>query len=197
MRIIYVLVLALLVLSSSSCIQLEGSTVPSRYFVLELMDSSTNFISEKNLTIIIDLADFPEYLKRPQVVAQRQKNMIHFSNSQRWASPLEDQVLHLLTNNLELLLPRATIRISPWHSKHHGDRNLHLSVKKLSGILGQQSHIDIRWQIVGKDGEKRSGQFLDQRSIDNSYEGLVVALNHGLEMLSKKLALELAEPEQN
>lgn len=192
MKIFGYLILVVLVVSTSACIQLPGPAPPRQYFVFESIASSTGIYSNKSLTIIVDLVEFPEYLKRPQIVVKRQENIIHFSDNQRWATPLEGQVLSLLTNHLKLLLPQANISISPWHNNRHVDHNLQLSVKKLSGILGHQSAIDIHWQIVDKDGEKRSGHYSDQRSIDSSYADLVRALNRGLEGLSEELAIALA-----
>jgi uncharacterized lipoprotein YmbA len=194
MKISRYLILTLLLASTSACIQLGESVVPSQYYVLESMDSSSEAFSNKTLIIDIELTEFPEYLKRPQVVQHRQ-NVIYFTDTKRWAAPLEEQLLSQLTNNLELLLPRATIVIRPWLSHRQPDFYLQLSVKKLSGILGHQTDIDIRWNTVNKNGEHRSGQFIDHRTINNSYEELVGSLNRSLEELSKILAQELAEPE--
>jgi len=195
MKLCRYMILTLLVISTSACIQLGESIVPSQYYVLEPMTSNTDIYSDKSLVIAIELFDFPEYLKRPQIV-QHQQNMIYFTDTQRWATPLEGQVLSLLTSNLAMLLPQATIIISPWQSNRHVDHKLQISVNKLSGALGQQTDIDIRWYNVDKNGKKHSGQFVDRRPINDSYEEFVRALNRGLDKLSKTLALELAKPEQ-
>jgi uncharacterized lipoprotein YmbA len=194
MKICRYLILTLLVVSTSACIQLGESVVPSQYYVLESMAGNNETYSNKSLTINVEMTEFPEYLKRPQVV-QHQQNVIYFTDTKRWAAPLEEQVLSLLHSNLELLLPQATIVIRPWQSHRHPDLYLQLSVKKLSGILGFRTDVDIRWQTVDKNGEQRSGQFVDHRTINDSYEDLVGSLNRSLEELSKTLAQELAKPE--
>lgn len=188
------LILTLLVVSISACIQLGESVVPSQYHILESMSNNSESYSQKDLIIAVELTEFPEYLKRPQIV-QHQQNVIYFTDTKRWATSLERQVLSLLTSNLELLLPRATIFISPWHSSRYVDYYLQLAVKKLSGELGHQTDIDIRWQIVDKHGEQRSGQFVDHRSINDNYEEFVESLNRSLEEWSKSLAQELAQLE--
>ncbi|MFO7813035.1 MAG: ABC-type transport auxiliary lipoprotein family protein [Pelovirga sp.] len=193
MKIYSYLILTLLVLSTSACIQLGESVVPSQYYVLESMTNNSETYSKENLIISIELTEFPEYLNRPQIV-QHQQNKIYFTDAKRWATPLEGQLLSLLTSNLELLLPQATIFISPWQSNHQADYYLQLSVKRFSGALEYQTDIDIRWHTVDKYGEQRSGQFVDHRPINDSYEEFVRALNSGLEELSKILAQELAQP---
>lgn len=190
MKISRYMILMLLVMLSTACIQLGESVVPSQYFVFKPMPNTTDAISEKRLLIAIKLIDFPDYLKRPQVV-QQQENFVYFTDTKRWATPLEDQVLSLITSNLELLLPEISINVSPWQSNQHVDYNLQISVKQLSGILGQQSDIEIRWSIADKEGKKIRGHFVDRRLIDDSYEGLVKGLNNGLDELSEKLASAL------
>ncbi len=196
MNMLRYLVLMILVAVTTACIQLGGPAPPNQYFILESIAKSTSIFSSNNLVVTIELIEFPEHLKRPQVVVQRQENIIYFSDNQRWATPLEGQILALLTSNLELLLPQATVKISPWHNNRDDDYKLQLAVKKLSGTLGHHSTIDIRWNIVGKDGDKRTGQYLNQRSIGDSYEELVRALNQGLEGLSRELAVEITKPGQ-
>ncbi len=181
------MILILLMVSTSACIQLGESVVPSQYFVFKSMSYNTDIYSDKRLSIDIELVDFPDYLKRPQVVLH-QDNIISFTDTKRWATPLEGQVLSLITSNLELLLPETSIKVRPWQSNQHVDLNLQIAVKKLSGVLGKQSDIDIRWKIADKHGKQFRGHFVDRRSIDESYEGLVLALNRGLDELSKKLA---------
>ncbi len=193
MKIYPFVILTLLVVSTPACIQLGESVVPSQYYILEPMSNNSEPYSQKGLNIAVEIIEFPEYLKRPQIV-QHQQNVIYFTDKMRWATPLEGQVLSLITSNLELLLPEATIFISPWQNNRHADHYLQLSVKKLSGELGYQTDIDIHWHTVEKDGEQHSGQFVDHRSINDSYEEFVRSLNRSLEEFSKKLALELAKP---
>lgn len=194
MRIFHYLIFLFLLVLTSSCIQLKGSTPPSHFFVLESITNSTDILSDRSLIVAIELVEFPEYLMRSQIVTQRQKTIFHISDIQRWATPLEDQVLNLIANNLKLLLPESTVVISPWQSNRHVDYNLQISVKKLSGILGQETDVDIRWQLADQGGGKYRGHYIDQRPIDDSYESLVKALNRGLEGLSRELATALAKP---
>ncbi len=193
MQISRFIILTILILSTSACIQLGESVVPDQYFVLEPMSESADFISDSSLFITIESVDFPDYLKRPQVV-QHQKNLIYFSDIKRWASPLEDQFLSILSNNLERLLPYTTISISPWQNNRSADYKLQIWVKSFSGILGQTTDIDIHWRILDKDDNQRTGRYFDQRPVDDSYEGLVRALNRGLDGVSKELAKGLATP---
>lgn len=194
MRIFLYPILLLLLVLTSSCIQLKGSTPPTHFFVLEPMTNNPDILSDNSLIITIELTEFPEYLKRAQIVTQHQNNIIHISEIQRWANPLEDQVLNLIANNLQLLLPDSTVVIRPWQINRQSDYNLQVSVIKMSGKLGHETDMDIRWQLADQQGGKYRGHYIDQHPIDDSYEGLVKALNRGLEGLSRELARTLAKP---
>ncbi|MBW6508255.1 MAG: PqiC family protein [Desulfuromonadales bacterium] len=193
MRTFHYLSLLLLLLLASACVQIKGSTPPSHFFILESITTSPDILSDSYFIIAIELTEFPEHLKRSQIVTRQQNNIIHISEIQRWATPLEDQVLNLIANNLRLLLPESTVVIKPWQINRQVDHTLQISVKKMSGILGQKTDVDIRWQLADQKGAKYPGHYIDQRPIDDSYEGLVKALNRGLEGLSRELARELAK----
>lgn len=195
MNLLKYLLFLLLQVLISACIQLPGAPPPKQFFVLESITNDTDFLSAKKLRVVLELTDFPEHLKRYQIVAQQQANIIHLSDAKRWATPLEDQLLTLLADNLQVLLPEATIVISPWQSDRHADHSLQIAVNKLSGILGQKTDVDIRWQLTSKTGGNSRGYYIDQQPIDKSYEGLVKALNRGLDGLSRELARALAESE--
>jgi len=89
------MIMTLLVISTSACIQLGESVVPSQYYVLESMSNNTDIYSDKSLVIAIELTDFPDYLKRTQIV-QHQQNVIYFTDIKRWATPLEEQLIRNL-----------------------------------------------------------------------------------------------------
>ena len=184
----------ILVLATSACIQLQGSAPVNRYFLLEPMTEADNIYSYDTLSASIEVVDFPDYLRRTQVVVQQRDNILHFSDSQRWATTLEDNIVTVLRSNLEQLIPHATITIGPWQGSRTDDKRLQLSVRKFTGILGQRSDVDIRWRITSIDGKEYSGSFVHQQVIDDSYEDLIRALNLGLEELSKELVTVLVKP---
>ena len=186
--------LVALILATSACIQLQGSPPTSRYFLLEPMTEVDQIYSDSSLSISVEVVDFPDYLRRSQVVVQQRNNILHFSDSQRWATALEDNIVTVLRSNLELMLPDAVISIGPWQGSRTDDKRLQLSIRKFTGILGERSDVDIRWRITSIDGKRHSGPFVHQHPIDDSYEELIRALNLGLEELSKELAAVLVKP---
>lgn len=186
--------LLILVLATSACIQLQGSPPVSHYFFLEPMSDVEESYTETTLTTGIELVDFPDYLRRPQIVVQQEDNILHFSDSQRWATALEENMVTVLRSNVEQMIPGAAVSIGPWQGNQANDYKVLLSVRKFAGILGQHSDVDIRWRIISVAGNKHSGTFIHRHVIGDSYEELIRALNLALETLSKELVTVLLEP---
>lgn len=187
------MLLVILVLATSACIQLQGLPPASRYFLLEPMSDVDKIHVESTLAINIEVVDFPDYLRRPQVVVQQQDNILHFSDSQRWATALEENIAAVLRNNVEQMIPAATVLIGPWHGSQANENMVQLSVRKFTGILGQHSDVDIRWRVIFVAGNELSGTFTHRHAIDDSYEELIRALNLALAKLSKELVTVLLE----
>lgn len=183
-----------LLLVTIGCIQLKGSAPPTQYYMLEAITNHHELSSHDNLTILIEMIDFPAYLKRKQIVFQSQRNIIHFSDAYRWAVPLEENTTDVLRKNLEKMLPGARISVSPWQTERSIDRRVLVSINRFTGSPGNQTDIEVHWRIIAANGAQQSGHFIDQSPLGDGYEVLVRGLNHGLERLSLELATALIEP---
>lgn len=185
------ILLVVLLFSVSACIQLQPTSLTSRYFVLEPMTVADSYYSQGTLNIIVELIEFPDYLRRPQVVTKQDNNILRTSDSKRWATPLEENIVSVIRSNLEIMLPDTSVIIGPWHTNRNHDRKLQLSVVKFSGTLGQYSDVDIRWRITTVDDEIRSGTFAYHQTVNDSHDDLIRVLNRALDVLSKELATAL------
>ena len=184
--------LSMLLLLCTSCIQIGSDPQPMHYYLLEGMSEIPNIYSSNELNINLELINFPEYLDRLQIVTRNDKDGIDFSDSERWAEPLQDNLTRILRENLALMLPGADITVSPWENSSSGAVKVKLVVNKLLGKLGDRTQVDIRWTIGNDSDQTKQGHFIDQQPIDNSYQDLVVGLNNGINNLSQELAGELA-----
>lgn len=183
---------AVLLLLCTSCIQIGSDPQTIHYYLLESISEAPIIYSDKTLTIDIELIEFPDYLDRPQIVTHAELNTIKFTAAERWAEPVQDNLMRILRENLALILPAANISISPWEHSSATAVKIKLVINKFSAELGDHTEIDIRWKIRNGTGKTTQGHFTDQQPIDNSYRDLVAGLNSGIENLSLKLARELA-----
>ena len=185
----YILILLLLLLSS--CIQMIGDPEPVNYYLIEELSKGVDSCSDKDLTIDIQLVNFPTYLDRLQIITQK-NNTVKFSEHDRWAEPLQGNLEQVLRKNLRILLPNAEITVSPWEISTKDAIKTKIMVNKFSGKLGGHTDVDIRWTIEMEDGKIRQGHLTDRQPVGNTYQELVSGLNVGINNLSLKLAKDLA-----
>ncbi len=184
---------SIVLLLCTSCIQIGSDPQPIRYYLLESMPEAPNIYSNKTFIINLKLVDFPDYLDRLQIVTRDKNNGIEFSDLERWAEPLQDNLTRVLRENLALVLPEANISINPWENSSNNAIKVKLVVNKILGKLDDHSQVDVRWTIENARGQTIQGHFIDRQPIGNSYQDLVVGLNNGINHLSVELAKELVK----
>jgi len=183
--------LSILLLLCTSCIQIGSDPQPVQYYLLESMTDAPEILSGEALNIDLELVNFPDYLDRLQIVTRNDNNGIDFSDSARWAEPLQDNLARILRENIAQMLPGARISISPWENSSNEAVKVVLVVNKFFGKLGDHSQVDIRWAIDNEDGSTIQGHFIDQQPIGNNYQEMIVGLNSGINNLSLELAKKL------
>ena len=184
--------LILLLLLCSSCIQMFDDPQPIHYYLLEGVPQETDTASDKALTITLQLTSFPVYLDRLQIITKNDDNTINVAAHDRWAEPIQGNILQTVRENLRIILPAANIAISPWEKSTTDAIKINFMVNKFSGKLGERTDIDIRWTIDGGAVERLQGHFTDQQPTGDSYQELVAGLNSGINNFSLELAKNLS-----
>lgn len=185
--------LSVLLLLCTSCIQIGSDPQPMHYYLLESNNLGAGIYSSKALNINLELIGFPDYLDRLQIVTRNDNNGINLSDSERWAEPLQDNLPRILRENLALMLPNSRISVSPWENSNDNAIKVKLIINKFLGQFDDYTYIDIRWIIDNGKDQLIQEQFIDQQPISNSYQDLVAGLNNGINLLSQKLAQNLAD----
>ena len=184
--------LILLLLLCSSCIQMFDDPQPIHYYLLEGVPQETETASDKALTITLQLTSFPAYLDRLQIITKNDDNTINVAAHDRWAEPIQGNILQTVRENLRIILPAANIAISPWEDSTKEAIKIKIMVNRFSGKLGERTDIDIRWTIVDDMGSHLQGHFTDQQPIEETYQELVAGLNSGINNFSLELAKNLS-----
>ncbi len=102
-KIKFNLLLCLLIISGCSYSPLEET----HYYLLnnqKTLDIKVEDILIKNTeqtsTVLINMADLPEYLNQPNLLIQINKHQLHFSHHNMWAEPLKKGILKSLAHDL-------------------------------------------------------------------------------------------------
>ena len=186
--------LLVLLLLTSSCVQLGSDPQPLRYYLLQPNPAAQPLSFPPATGISLEPIRMPAYLDRPQLTTLNQNNQVIIAPLDRWAEPLEDNFSRILKENLSrhLLAPGGAAQL--WQTNSHANLLVKLTINSFDGILGKQTTVDIRWTIAKTGTPKWSlqGRFVDKTPIGHSYTELVQGLNRALDKFSYKLAQELS-----
>lgn len=133
----------------------------------------------------------PRMLNRAQIVTRATPNRVAMDDFHRWAGDLEDNFLHVLTENLAALVAPHPVRAFPWEALDAPRYRVAVTVQRLDGSLEDSVVMDVLWNITDIEAGK---QILSKRSVVNEavkkpdYESFVAAQSRAIGVLSKEMA---------
>jgi len=189
--IIKAVALGLLLMTFMAC----ASNAPSRFYVLSSLtgtDGEPEMASDKRqVTIGIGPVELPAYLDRQQVVTRVSANELHLAEFDEWAEPLDDSFMHVLMENLSVLLSKNLFTIFPVRGSESIDYQVEVEVIRFDGSLAGDASLLVRWTIFGEDAKKllltRKSSFKEATG-GTGYEALVAAQSRTVEALSREIA---------
>ena len=183
----------LFLLLCTSCIQLGGTPGIQQYYLLEPRTSAP-VVGETEFNLELQQVKLPAYLDQPNIVTHDQANMIKFSDSERWAGPLVDNISLVIRADLAQSFPNARISISPWEIAGPEPYRLNIVIERFSGQPGRMATLVADWSIIdSRHTEIASGHFNNQLPVGDSYRDLVQGLNKNLHLLDERIAKDLAQ----
>jgi uncharacterized protein len=169
------------------------ASTPSHFYVLNTLSASETVpapVAAQSPVIGVGPITLPKYLDRPQIVTRVGRHQLALGEFDRWAEPLQDNVLRVLAENLASLVPTDHILLHPWTRSVTVDYQVSMEVLQFDGWLGGESTLLARWSIL--DGAERE---LFNRMVHlhapnggQGYEAMVVVMNQMLETLSRDIA---------
>jgi len=153
------LLLAIIILGTSTVMAGCGSSPVTRYYVLAPLSNSEGGNkpagNKDDPAIGIGPVQFPKYLDRPQIVTRSSRNQIDIGDFYQWAEPLKDNFINVIAVNLSILIPTERIVVYPWSRSTPIGYQVLIEVTRFEGKLGGDSMLTARWSILGKD--KKTG----------------------------------------
>lgn len=186
-----------LALALGGCVAISNSPTP-RFYALQAMDESQaneKFNIPSSVIIGIGPVTVPEYQNRPQIVTQDTNNLLAFAQFDRWGEPLDLALLRLISANLSVMLPGATLEISPWNLAIPVKYQVILDVVRLESRLDNDLSFTVQWSVIDLENKK---MMLTKRSEfskpiePHSYSGLAKTLSMECASLSGEIAKTLS-----
>jgi uncharacterized lipoprotein YmbA len=174
----------------------------SKFFVLTPISDpsvpSAPVTSARPLAIGLGPVDFPDYLKRPQVVTRTSANELDFSPVDRWGEPLEVNFNRVLSENLSQLLGTSDIIDYPWSRRTDINYQVVINVQRFETDSNGQSQLRARWIIrdgtTGKDLYASQTVAAVSSPMDNAQSAR--ALSSDLGSLSRDVANKIIQLHQ-
>lgn len=186
-----------LALALGGCIAMSKSPTP-RFYALQAIDESyagEKFNIPSSVIIGIGPVKVPEYLNRPQIVTQDTNNLITFAQFDRWGEPLDLALLRLVSANLSVMLPDATLEISPWNLAIPVKYQVIMDVVRLESRLDKDVSLTVQWSVIDLENKKmmliKRSEF-SQPIEPHNYSGLARTLSMECASLSDKIAKTLS-----
>jgi uncharacterized lipoprotein YmbA len=191
-------------IAAAGCSPLAPRPNDSRFFILTPLAGGANPAASaastpaRQLAIGIGPIDFPDYLRRSQVVTRSAPNQIELSTVDRWGEPLDKNFQRVLSENLAQLLATYRIEQYPWNRKTQVDYQIAINVQNFETTTDGQSQLNARWII--KDGSNGKDLYSSETTANTAVgtgdTGASSGLSNDLATLSREIASRVTELSQ-
>jgi uncharacterized lipoprotein YmbA len=186
----------------ASCSPLAPQPDRSKFFILTplaegsapVSTPAAGATSNSLLTIGIGPIDFPEYLRRLEVVTRTSPNQLDLSAEKRWGEPLDKNFARVFSENISRLLNTQQIEKYPWPVRTHIDYQIEVNVQRFETTSDGQSQLTARWVI--KDGTGKdlyASETSASAQVGPGETGASAALSSDLATLSREVADRVTE----
>lgn len=190
---------------AAGCSPLAPQPDRSKFFILTpLADSSgaaapAGSFANSPLTIGVGPIDFPDYLRRLEVVTRASPNQLDLSAEKRWGEPLDKNFARVFSENISELLNTQQIEKYPWPVRTHVDYQIAIDVQRFETTSDGQSELIARWII--KDGATGKDLYASETRasapVGPGETGASAALSTDLGTLSREIAARVTELRQH
>jgi len=173
----------------------------SKFFVLTPATDATSAMPRtgNGPTIGLGPVRLPAYLDREEIATRIDLNQMQYSETDRWAEPLDTDFRRTLEKDLAAALGTAQIVPFPWFAPARPDYKIEVDVDRFERNEKGDSQLTSHWTI--KDG--KSGKLLFAKASDINHpaqsggtEASVAALSTNVGELSDQIATAVRELEE-
>ena len=172
------------------------ASTPSRFDILNTLTASETIpgtAAAQGPVIGVGPITVPKYLDRPQIITRSGRNQLGLGEFDRWAEPLQDNVLRVLGENLAFLIPTDQVLLHARPQSATLDYQVTVDMLHFDVWLGGESILLAHWSIL----DRAELPLLSQQASLNvlvgggDYEAMVAALSELLARLSGDIAVAI------
>jgi uncharacterized lipoprotein YmbA len=173
---------------ATGCSVLDPQPDRTQFFVLSPLAEPAEGAGLQNAVVALGPVKLPDYLGRLEIATRTDENRLKFSDTDRWAEPLDVNFTRVLSQDLAILMNLGDIVSYPWFADTHVDYQIPVHVSRFEGQDEGDVVLQARWS--GK--AVKSGALLyakDSRIVEKGGEnGTVGAMNAAVTELAREIA---------
>jgi hypothetical protein len=150
--------------------------------------------------IAVGPVHLPGYLDQDQIVTRISQNGFTLSDGNRWAEPLEDNMGHVLAQNLSMLLQNDQVSLNLWPGRQRPIYQLEIDVLSFETDTAERAQLVARWflrDVASRQTIAEQETRLTDSAAGGSTEQLVASLSQALGDFSVEIAKVICETVQH
>jgi len=177
-----------------------ASTAPTRFYSLNPMDATDTApvaaSADQDFVIGVGPVKIPDYLNRSNIVTRTSQNQLKFSEFDKWAGFLENDISRVIAENLSVLAYTEHVYVFPWRSYIPVKYQVVVNVTRFEGVLGGEVSLAASWSIIGGEGKgiilmDKAG--FSEKTDGKDYDELIAAKSRLVVKLSRAIVASIHE----
>lgn len=165
-----------------------ASTPPSRFYTLSAV--AVPAAAPSNVSVAVGPVSVPADVDRPQFVVSAGPNQVRLDEFNRWASPLQNGISHVVAENLVMLLGTPRVTLYPQTLSADADYRAAIEVQSFASAPGEAAMLDAVWTVRRmQDGKTATGRTTVREPVqEKGFDALAAAHSRAVGRLSQDLA---------
>lgn len=168
------------------------STQPSHLYTLSRAPAPAGAPAAlpSNISVVVGPISIPAIVDLPQIVVSTGPNQVRLDEFNRWASPLQNNISRVVTENLVTML--GTPRVAQFQQSLNLDADFRVAieVQSFDSALGDAATLNAVWIVRRtKDGKAQTGRTtLREQAGAAGFDALAAAHSRALAQMSQDIA---------
>jgi len=173
-----------------------SATSPSpRLYLLQAVEERSAGERDTTPTIIVGPITLPEHLNRKGILTRAEQYEVKVAEFDRWAEPLEDNIISTIAENLAAMVPSDHVISYPSDLSSRADFTIRAQVLEFATEPNGDVFLNVIWEITDGSGsvmELKNTQYRQVRHTDDM-PSTVAAMSYVLGQLSRDIAAVLQQ----
>jgi uncharacterized protein len=142
-----------------------------------------------NLVVVVGPVSIPAVDDAPQIAVSTGANGVSLDEFNRWASPLQSNISHVVAANLGQLLGTERVSLFSQSLNADADYRVAIDVQTFESAPGEAATLNALWIVRAKDGKTQTGRTtIREPSPEKGFAALAAAHSRALTHLSQDIA---------